>query len=106
MRADQQAQASQSPGFYRHIGLYAYRCQALHAYHAQPPCPIEQWEQLEQLRALYYGMSIQVVKTDVLLLLVSTRQRIWRALEPLLKIGLALKTSLRDGAKLLACDHF
>lgn len=64
VRADQQAQASQAQVFYRHIGLYAYRCQALRAYHTQTPCPIEQWEQLEQLRALYYGMPIQVVKTD------------------------------------------
>lgn len=64
VRADQQAAISTPAIFYRHIGLYAYRCKALKAYHEHPPCPMEQFEQLEQLRALYYGMPVHVVTTQ------------------------------------------
>ena len=45
---------------YRHIGLYAYRCAFLHAYSALAPAPIERFEALEQLRALWHGFRIAV----------------------------------------------
>ena len=45
---------------YRHIGLYAFRCQFLHAYSALTPAPIERFEALEQLRALWHGYRIAV----------------------------------------------
>ena len=45
----------------RHIGLYAYRVSFLHRYGALAPSPIEQWEALEQLRALWHGCPIQVI---------------------------------------------
>jgi 3-deoxy-manno-octulosonate cytidylyltransferase (CMP-KDO synthetase) len=45
----------------RHIGLYAYRARSLAAMTAEPPCPIELEEKLEQLRALWLGMRIVVV---------------------------------------------
>jgi 3-deoxy-manno-octulosonate cytidylyltransferase (CMP-KDO synthetase) len=48
---------------YRHIGLYAYRCAALRRIAALPPAPIEQFESLEQLRALFHGESIAVAVT-------------------------------------------
>lgn len=44
----------------RHLGLYSYRVAALQRLTAQPPCPLERIEHLEQLRALWMGMSIQV----------------------------------------------
>ena len=44
----------------RHLGLYAYRVSALRRLAAAPPCEIEIAERLEQLRALWLGMSIQV----------------------------------------------
>ena len=44
----------------RHIGIYAYRTQFLHAYTALKPAPTEQAEALEQLRALWYGYQIAV----------------------------------------------
>lgn len=44
----------------RHIGLYAYRAGFLADYRGWPPSPLEQREQLEQLRALHYGHVIQV----------------------------------------------
>jgi len=44
----------------RHIGIYAYRAGFLRAYKALIPTPVEQYESLEQLRALYYGYKIGV----------------------------------------------
>src|SRR5487761_2387054 len=45
----------------RHIGIYAYRAGFLRAYGQLTPAPIEQYEALEQLRALYHGYRIGVV---------------------------------------------
>lgn len=45
----------------RHIGLYAYRVGFLHRYGGLAPAPIEQWEALEQLRALWHGFHIHVI---------------------------------------------
>jgi 3-deoxy-manno-octulosonate cytidylyltransferase (CMP-KDO synthetase) len=45
---------------YRHYGLYAYRVAFLRAYPALAPAPIETFEVLEQLRALYHGYRIVV----------------------------------------------
>jgi 3-deoxy-manno-octulosonate cytidylyltransferase (CMP-KDO synthetase) len=44
----------------RHIGIYGYRVAALRRLSAAPPCELEQIEKLEQLRALWLGMSIAV----------------------------------------------
>jgi 3-deoxy-manno-octulosonate cytidylyltransferase (CMP-KDO synthetase) len=45
----------------RHIGLYAYRVGFLQRYGALTPAPLEQWEALEQLRALWHGFHIHVI---------------------------------------------
>ncbi len=50
--------------FVRHIGIYAYRGGFLKRYIAESPCALEQIEKLEQLRALWMGGRIAVVKTD------------------------------------------
>lgn len=44
----------------RHLGLYAYRVATLHRLACAPPCEMELAERLEQLRALWLGMIIQV----------------------------------------------
>lgn len=44
----------------RHIGIYAYRASFLRAYGQLAPAPIEQFEALEQLRALFHGYKIGV----------------------------------------------
>lgn len=49
---------------YRHLGLYAYRCSFLKIYSTLAPAAIEQFECLEQLRALWHGYRISVVITD------------------------------------------
>jgi 3-deoxy-manno-octulosonate cytidylyltransferase (CMP-KDO synthetase) len=49
---------------WHHVGIYAYRRQALDRFVALPPSPLEQREQLEQLRALEAGMRIACVRMD------------------------------------------
>jgi 3-deoxy-manno-octulosonate cytidylyltransferase (CMP-KDO synthetase) len=48
---------------YRHYGLYAYRVGFLRAFPALPVAPIERFEALEQLRALWHGHRIVVAVT-------------------------------------------
>ncbi len=58
-------EADLSSGLYvRHLGIYAYRGAFLKRYIAEPPCPLETTEKLEQLRALWMGAKISVVRTD------------------------------------------
>ncbi len=45
---------------YRHYGLYAYRTAFLRQYPALAPSPMEGFEALEQLRALWHGRRIVV----------------------------------------------
>jgi len=45
---------------YRHIGLYAYRTAFLRTFPQLEPAPLEQFEALEQLRALWHGYRIAV----------------------------------------------
>ncbi len=49
---------------WRHIGIYGYRREALTAFHAAPPSPLEQREKLEQLRALELGMTLWASVVD------------------------------------------
>ncbi len=48
---------------FRHYGLYAYRVAFLRAYPALAPAPVERFEALEQLRALWHGYRIAVAVT-------------------------------------------
>ena len=47
----------------RHVGIYAYRANALATFVSLKPSALEQAESLEQLRALEHGMTIQVIET-------------------------------------------
>lgn len=49
---------------YHHIGVYAYRREALARFVKLPPSPLELREKLEQLRALEAGMRIDVAIVD------------------------------------------
>ena len=48
----------------RHLGSYAYRGGFLKRYIAEPPCALERTEKLEQLRALWMGGRIAVIRTE------------------------------------------
>jgi 3-deoxy-manno-octulosonate cytidylyltransferase (CMP-KDO synthetase) len=48
---------------YRHYGLYAYRVAFLLDYPRLAPAPLERFEALEQLRALWHGYRIVVAVT-------------------------------------------
>jgi len=52
-------------GSWRHIGIYAYRLDALQRLAASAPTMLEQIERLEQLRALQSGLAIAVAAADV-----------------------------------------
>lgn len=46
----------------RHVGIYAYRTRFLQAYTKLAPASIEQFEALEQLRALWHGFRVSVLE--------------------------------------------
>ena len=47
----------------RHIGIYAYRVAFLRRHASLSVSPLEQWEALEQLRAIEHGIRIRAVET-------------------------------------------
>ncbi len=53
-----------SGAHWRHIGIYAYRRDYLLKLVAEPPCQLENLEKLEQLRALYIGCRMNVLKVE------------------------------------------
>ena len=62
--ADRDGTVDPAGGLYlRHLGIYAYRGAFLRRYVAEKPCEIEMAEKLEQLRALWMGAKIAVVRT-------------------------------------------
>lgn len=50
--------------YYKHVGIYGYRKDALLRFTALPPSPLELCESLEQLRALENDFSIQAIETN------------------------------------------
>ena len=48
--------------FLRHVGIYAYRNEVLQRLTGARPCALEQAEKLEQLRALWLGIPIHVMR--------------------------------------------
>lgn len=64
---------------YHHVGLYAYRKEALARFVAAPPSELERRERLEQLRALEMGMRIDVGLVDTMPLGVDTPEDLERA---------------------------
>lgn len=50
--------------FYKHIGLYVFRREALLTFARLPESPLERAEKLEQLRALEAGIKIKVALTE------------------------------------------
>ena len=55
----------QKADYYQHIGIYAYKADALRAIAQMPAGRLEQAESLEQLRWLENGLKIKVAVTDI-----------------------------------------
>lgn len=74
------ATAPTGPGpLLHHIGLYAYRREALARYVELPPSPLELREKLEQLRAIEASMRIDIMLVDDVPLGVDTPHDLERA---------------------------
>lgn len=50
--------------YYKHLGFYAYSAEALRRFSSLPCSPLEEIEQLEQLRFLESGIPITVIETS------------------------------------------
>ena len=50
--------------YWKHVGLYAFRREALETFHRFPPSALETAERLEQLRFLENGIPIHVAQTS------------------------------------------
>ncbi len=62
---DRDREADLASGLYvRHLGIYAYRGGFLKKYIREDQCTLEKTEKLEQLRALYMGAKIAIVRTE------------------------------------------
>lgn len=72
------------PAYWKHLGIYAYRREALESFHRFPPSPLETAERLEQLRFLEHGIPIHVVETEEPTIGVDTEADL-RAVEAYLK---------------------
>ena len=57
---------------FHHVGIYAFRREALARFVRLPPSPLERREKLEQLRALEAGMTISIARVDAVPLSVDT----------------------------------
>ncbi len=75
--------------YWRHIGIYAYRRVFLQKLVATPPCLLEKVEKLEQLRALYLGCRMKVLRARDVGIGVDTPEDIAKAEAALRKAGLA-----------------
>jgi 3-deoxy-manno-octulosonate cytidylyltransferase (CMP-KDO synthetase) len=49
---------------WQHVGIYAFARRSIERWASLSPAPAEEAERLEQLRALYHGMSIGVARLD------------------------------------------
>lgn len=67
-------------GYFGHLGIYAFRKEALETFCALPYAPIEHIEKLEQLRALYHGYKIAMVKVHSQSFGIDTPEDLERAL--------------------------
>lgn len=67
-------------GYFGHLGIYAFRKNALETFCALPYAPIEHIEKLEQLRAIYHGHSIAMVEVQSQSFGIDTPEDLERAL--------------------------
>ncbi len=64
---------------WQHLGLYAYRREALLRFTSLPPAPLELTEKLEQLRLLHHGIGIRMAEVTEKAIGVDTAEDLERA---------------------------
>lgn len=74
-------------GYRKHLGIYAYRKEALERFAALAPSPLERLERLEQLRMLENGISIYVADAPSDTIGVDTEEDLARAEKRLQEAG-------------------
>jgi 3-deoxy-manno-octulosonate cytidylyltransferase (CMP-KDO synthetase) len=67
--------------YWGHLGLYGFTRKTLRAFCALPPAPLEALEKLEQLRALYHGHTLSMVKATSQSISIDTPEDLERALK-------------------------
>ncbi|MCD6454961.1 MAG: 3-deoxy-manno-octulosonate cytidylyltransferase [Candidatus Aminicenantes bacterium] len=60
--------------FFKHVGIYGYSRDGLFKYLELPPSPLELSEDLEQLRLIFHGEKIKMIKWDGKLVSVDTME--------------------------------
>ena len=65
--------------YYKHIGIYAYRKEALQQFTELPPSLLEETEKLEQLRYLENGFKIRLAFTNIPTIGIDTPEDLERA---------------------------
>jgi 3-deoxy-manno-octulosonate cytidylyltransferase (CMP-KDO synthetase) len=78
-------EAPDGAGYFKHLGIYAYRKPALDRFVALPESSLERSERLEQLRFLESGIAIYVAETPFDTIGVDTEEDLQRA-EELLRV--------------------
>lgn len=74
-------------GYWKHLGIYAYRKAALERFAALEPSPLERLEKLEQLRLLENGIALYVAEAPRDTIGVDTEEDLSRAEERLRASG-------------------
>jgi 3-deoxy-manno-octulosonate cytidylyltransferase (CMP-KDO synthetase) len=64
--------------YFRHIGLYAFRPEALLSFDRLSECPAEVAESLEQLRWLHHGYRIMTALTDIETIGIDTPEELFK----------------------------
>lgn len=67
--------------YFGHIGIYGFSKKSLHEFCALNDAPIEDIEKLEQLRAIYHGKKIAMVKVASTGFGIDTKEDLQRAIE-------------------------
>jgi CMP-2-keto-3-deoxyoctulosonic acid synthetase len=67
--------------YYEHIGIYAFRRQALLDFTRWPVSPLEAAEKIECLRYLEHGMTLRMVETEYMGVEIDTEEDLRRATE-------------------------
>lgn len=71
--------------YYKHIGVYAFRKQALMDFTTWPVTPLEDAEKIECLRYLEYGIQLRMVEVDYMGVEIDTPEDLERARKSLIQ---------------------